>query len=112
MEKLELLDDNEVISDISQSLLEELYLPQTAKVYELVEALFYTLSEVNMNLVMDQFSCSVLRYNQNDWTKGKLKICLAFIPDDDSDKTDESSENLSSTNISPPEKIRQNSSGK
>ncbi|NEQ99910.1 MAG: hypothetical protein F6K30_24960 [Cyanothece sp. SIO2G6] len=109
MEKLKILDDNEVISDIHSDLVDELYLPQTSKVYELIEALFYTLSDENLNLVMEKFSCRVLRYNQSGWAKGRLKVCLAFTPDDDSD---ESSGQSSFGDVSPLEKIRQNSPGK
>ena len=94
---LEILQDDEVISSINPEIIEEIRLPKTAKASELISEIFMSdWSEEFTEMVLNKFDCEVLRYSQNNWQKGKLKFCLCFVPDENSEnqKTEEERSSL------------------
>ncbi|MGJ3249101.1 MAG: hypothetical protein ACFE0I_23890 [Elainellaceae cyanobacterium] len=75
----DVMDGDEVLHNIDPHISEILNLPPTIKVSELLEAIAYEIFSSNHSL--NGTSCEALRYHQDQWQRGTLRLCIQFCPD-------------------------------
>lgn len=81
-DNFDLLNRDEVLSVESAELLQYLDLPPTLRVTEFVEAIAQRLlSPEEAHLFSKGMSCEVLKFGEQNWQKGKIRVSIEFCPD-------------------------------